>query len=286
MVHSDPVYVDTKGASQQVLGVKIDVSVAPGSVDDRGPWSETSMGYMLYHFWQQRGSFDRIHNILENYQKTSSASTNGLTFVSYYAQNYGQTDDDLTGTWTGVSLLASPIDALCTGSCGAMTPAYDPFDTDNDLGTEYMTGATRQRRYRQGSSGSTQAAAFWQLYRPLSSGANTSTAHDTIAFGGYTASSTHLNKFGLRRLYKVTATSSSTTVSVSSITQSGQTCSSGDLLDMAVYSKGVLLGLDEATSGATANCPSVTFASTAGQIYVVEIAGFGAVTSYNISVSP
>lgn len=293
MVHSDPVYVDTRGSLQQTLGVKIDVSQAPSDTtpvgfkhDDRGPWSETAMGYMLYHFWARRGLFDRIHNVLENYQKTTSAATNGLTFISYYAQNYGNTDDDLTNTWTGLGFLASPLDALCSGSCGALTPVYDPFDADNDLGSEYMTTSARPRRYREGSTGTAFTAPFWQLYRPLSSGLNAATQHDQMTFSGYGATSANLNKFGLRRLYKVTATSTKTTVSVSSISQGSETCSSNDLLDMAVYSKGVLVGLDEATSGATANCPSVTFCTTPGQVYIVEIAGFGTVGSYNISVSP
>ena len=120
----------------------------------------------------------------------------------------------------------------------------------------------------------------------LASGANAATAHDAIKWGGYAVSSTHLNKLGLRRLYKVTASSSRTTVRVSAISQSGQTCSSDDLLDMAVYRQGTLLAVDEATSGATANCPSVTFCSTAGETYIVEIAGFGNVSGYDLEVSP
>ena len=115
---------------------------------------------------------------------------------------------------------------------------------------------------------------------------NAATEHDRISFGGYGVTSDNLNKFGLRRLYKVTATGSRTTVSVASITQGTHTCSSGDLLDMGVYSKGVLIGLDEAQDGATSNCPSVTFCSTPGQTYIVEIAGFGTVGAYSLSVSP
>lgn len=285
MVHNDPVYIDSKGTNQQVLGVKLDVTTAPSTIDDRGPWSETSMQYMLYHFWLQRGSFDRIHAILENVQKLSMAATTGLTFVSAYAQTYTLTDDDLTNTWTLAGFLASPINALCSGSCGAATPIFEPWDTDNDLGAIYYSAGSGPRKYKQ-SSGAMFASSFWQIYRPLVSGSNSATAHDQISFGGYSLSSANLNKYGVRRLYKVTATSATTTVSVSSISQGSENCSSGDLLDMAVYGKGVLLGLDESTSGATSNCPSVTFCSTAGQTYVVEIAGFGTVGAYNISVSP
>ena len=280
IVHADPYYIDTSDTSQQ-SGFTIDVSQVPSSNNDRGPWSERSMQYMLYHMAEQRGSFGAIHNVLENFQKTSQASTNGLTFISYYAQQYGQTGDDLSTTWGNAGTLNSPINALCTGSCSAGSPVYSPWDTDNDLGNAY----TGTRSYNQLSS--TQFPAdFWRLYRPLVSGANAGTDHDRISFGGYAQTSDNLNKFGLRRLYSVTATGTTTTVSVSKIYQGTESCSSNDLLDMAVYSKGVMVGLDEATSGSTANCPSVTFCSTPGQTYVVEIAGFGTVGKYDLSVSP
>lgn len=280
IVHADPYYIDTNDTNQQ-SGFTIDVSQVPSNNNDRGPWSERSMQYMLYHMATQRGNFGAIHNILENFQKTSQASTNGLTFISYYAQQYGQTGDDLSTTWSNAGTLNSPLNALCTGSCSAGSPAYSPWDTDNDLGFAY----TGTRRYNQLSSNSFHED-FWRLYRPLVSGANAATEHDRISFGGYAQTSDNLNKFGLRRLYSVTATGTTTTVSVASITQGSETCSSNDLLDMAVYSKGVMVGLDEATSGSTANCPSVTFCSTPGQTYIVEIAGFGTVGAYSLSVSP
>lgn len=280
IVQNDPVYIDTSGAAQG-SGFSINVSTAPASTNNRGFWSETSMQYMIYTFWQNRGSFDRIHNILENYQKTSDAATSGLTFVSYYASVYGQAADSLTTLWTGAGALSSPIDALCTGSCAAGTPVYSPFDLEGDLGTAFSA----TRGYNQVGNNSF-GAAFWNKYRALSSGTNAATAHDQIALGGYTLNSSNLNKLGLRRLYTVTATGSSTTVRVSSVTQTGVTCSNSDRLDMAVYRKGVLVGLDEAASGATASCPSVTFCSTAGQTYIVEVAGFGTVGAYTLSVSP
>ncbi len=292
MVHGDPVYIDTNG-SAQASGFRIDVSATPGigaarPLDDKGPWSESSMQYMLYHLWDQNSqSFSRIHNILENYQKPSAAVTNGLTFAAYYAQVYGLTSDDLTSTWSGAGFLSSPMNALCTGSCAATTPVFSPFDLDNDLGFNFAAGAgvANERRYRQ-NIGSSFPAAFWQIYRPLASGANAATAHDQIALGSYPLTSANLNKFGLHRLYTVTATSTSTTVSVTSLSQGTETCSSNDLLDIAAYGKGVLLAADEATSGATANCPRVTFCTTPGQTYVIDVIGFGPVGSYNLSVSP
>ncbi|CAN5660421.1 hypothetical protein BH10BDE1_BH10BDE1_27310 [soil metagenome] len=290
MVHSDPIYTDTSGTAQ-ATGFRIDVSAAPGAtaltpIDDKGLWSEASMQYLLYHLWSlNSNSFSRIHNILENFQKTTSAVTNGLTFASYYAQVYGAASEDLSNTWSGAGFMSSPINALCTGPCSGAV--YSPFDKDNDLGFGYAagTGAANERHYKQ-NSGSTFPAPFWQIYRPLVSGANPATTHDKISWGGYSVSSTNLNKFGLHRLYTVTATSSTTTVSVTSISQGSETCASNDLLDMAVYGTGVLLGADEKSSGSTSNCPSVTFCTTAGQTYVIDVIGFGTVNAYNLSVSP
>ncbi len=285
IVHNDPVYIDTNGTSQNA-GFSIDVSQAPGTVDDRGPWSERSMQYMIYQTATSYGNFGSVHNILENFQKTSEASTTGLTFMSYYFQEYGPTGADVSNTWSGVNLLDMPLNALCTGSGNCVgSTAFSPFDTDNDLGFYFAAGATRPRRYRQ-DTGGTFDAEFWRLYRPLVSGVNTGNGHDRITFGNYTVAGENLNKMGLRRLYRITASAASTTVQVSSINQGSNTCSNGDLLDMAVYYKGTMIGLDEATTGATANCPRVTFSSTPGQTYIVEVAGFGTVASYNLTVSP
>lgn len=289
------VYQDT-GGNAQANGFNIDVSLPPANTtpplgnpalihDDRGPWSETAVQHFLWRIWSNPGNartFARIHQVLENDHKTTPAMTNVLTFASHFARRNGLATDSLQFSWTNAGTFNTTINALCDGGCGGGSPVFDVWDSGNLLGLDYAS----TRRYRQGSLGAVQSAPFWQLYLPLSSGANAATAHDTIKWGGYSASNTHLNKFGLRRLYKVTATSSQTTVRVSSINQSNQTCSNGDLLDMAAYRQGTLLAVDEATSGATANCPSVTFCSTPGETYVIEIAGFGTVGSYNLEVSP
>ena len=120
----------------------------------------------------------------------------------------------------------------------------------------------------------------------LSSGANSATGHERISLGGYSTSSYYANKYGVRRFHKVVATSTTTTVRVSSLSASSATCSSSDLLDMAVYYKGTRVGLDEAASGSTSNCPSVTFCSTVGETYIVEVIGWGTVSSYDLNVSP
>lgn len=283
------VYQDTSG-NAQAAGFNIDVSSPPANTpgglihDDRGPWSETAVQHLLWRIWSNPGNartYSRIHEVLENDHKTTPASTNILTFASHFARRNGVATDGLQTSWTNAGIFNTTINALCDGACGG-SPVYDVWDSGNFLGLDYAS----TRRYRQGSLGALQSAPFWQLYRPLASGANAATAHDVIKWGGYSASNTHLNKFGLRRLYKVTATSSQTTVRVSSISQGSETCSSSDLLDMAAYRQGTLLAVDEATSGATANCPSVTFCSTPGETYIVEVAGFGNVGGYSLQVSP
>lgn len=290
----DNIYYDTNG-NRQRGGFLINVASPPADIpgggpyihDDRGPWSETAVQYFLWSLWSNPSSggmtFGRIHQVLENDHKTTPAMTNVLTFASHFARRNGVATDGLQAAWTGAAFNTT-INALCDGGCGGGSPVFDVWDPGNLLGLDYAA----TRRYRQGDfpGSATQSAGFWQLYRPLSSGANAATAHDTIKWGGYGVSNRNLNKFGLRRLYKVTATSSSTTVRVSSINQGSETCSSGDLLDMAAFRQGTLLAVDEATSGATANCPSVTFSSTPGETYVIEIAGFGTVGSYNLEVSP
>lgn len=282
MVHGNAVYIDTYGTGQ-ASGFSINVSTAPSSDDDRGPWSERSMQYFLWSLWEARdgtansGDFVRIHTVLENSQKVTSGVTNGLTFASYYAETYGLTAEGLQTLWTGAGNMASPINALCSGACTGTGDTFSPYDPDNDLGTAYAS----TRKYKQSSSNSF-TAPFWQIYRSLSSGANTATAHDQISFGGYSVSAANLNKYGVHRLYRLTATASTTTVTLSGPSN----CSTADLLDMAAYSKGTRVALDESSSGATANCPRVSFASTAGQVYIIDVYGFGAVSSYDLTVSP
>lgn len=293
IVHKDPLYIDTNStqvsgacpAGYNLCGFSIDVSVAPSIDDDRGYWSERSMQYFLWSLWENRdgtaqsGNFDKIHTVLETDQKVSPALTNGQTFAALYGSRYGQTSESLSTLWSGAAALKTSANSLCSGTCVGTGDTADVFDTDNDLGTSY--GGLR--RYPQ-ASGSTFTSEFWRAYRTISSGTTAATAHDQINIGGYSAYS---NKYGVHRFYKVVATSSTTTVSIPSITQSGVTCSNSDMLDMAVYYKGTRVGLDEAASGSTASCPSVTFCSTAGQTYIVDVIGVqGNVGSYTLKVSP
>jgi hypothetical protein len=286
------VYKDSNG-NAQATGFSIDVSTPPADTpgggtyihDDRGPWSETAVQHFLWRIWSNAASartYSKIHEVLEGDHKVTPAFTNVLTFASHYAKRFGLTADALQTWWTSGSIMNTTINGLCEAGCSGGSSVFSVWDPGNFLGLDYGPS----RRYRQGTFGAVQSAAFWQLYRPLASGANVATAHDSVKWGGYSASSTHFNKFGLRRLYKVTATSSRTTVRVSSISQTGETCSSADLLDLAAYRKGALLAVDESSSGATSNCPAVTFCSIPGEIYVLEVAGFGNVSGYDLEVSP
>ncbi len=279
IVHADPLYIDTNSTNQGA-GFSINVSTAPSTADDKGPWSERAMQYLLYTLWvNNTNSFSRIHDILENYQKTSPALTIGQTFAAYYANKYGLTAQSLQTLWG--TTLSSSADSLCAGACTGSGDTVDIYDADNDLGGGYAA----TRRYKQ-TTGSLFSSDFWRLYRTLSSGANSATGHERISLGGYSTSSYYANKYGVRRFHKVVATSTTTTVRVSSLSASSATCSSSDLLDMAVYYKGTRVGLDEAASGSTSNCPSVTFCSTVGETYIVEVIGWGTVSSYDLNVSP
>ncbi|MDX9730743.1 MAG: hypothetical protein RBT63_03140, partial [Bdellovibrionales bacterium] len=277
VVHNSPLYIDTQGANQ-TGGFHLNIDEAPATDVSRGIFSEKSMQYMLWSLWDDRGSYDRIHTVLENDHKNADAATNGLTFAASYAKRYGSAANGLDSLWT--TDLNSPLGALCEGGDCSGTPTYSPWDTGNLLGTSYAPN----RRYWEG--GSAMTANFWRIYRQLTSGVNVGNDHDVISFGGYSVGSANLNKFGVRRLYRLRATGATTIVHVTSINQGAHTCSSGDLLDIAVYYRGTMLGFDDKTTGATANCPRVQFASVAGRDYVVEVIGYGAVSGYNITVSP
>lgn len=270
MVHRDPVYLDTYSSGNQ-CGFNINVATAPSSNDDRGVFSERSMQYLLWQLWDERngtandGSFDRIGTVFSNYHKSTTAFTTGLTFGAAYVIEYGSSAENFDLYWEGGTALNSPAAAVA-----------GPFDTANDLGVAYAPN----RRYRQGASGTLFPAGFWRQYRLLTSGANSDTDHMRIATGGYTGSA-FFNKYGARRYYRLIASAATTTVSVSA-----PNCTSRDDLDLAAYFRGTRLALDIAETGATANCPSVTFATTPGETYLLEVIGYTTVSSYSMTVSP
>lgn len=279
MVFNDPIYVDTSG-SGQASGFQIDVSTAP-SGDDRGIYSETLVQNFLYKMYDNRdgttnsGSFDRIFNILRNFQRTTVAYTNVMTFASLYKSTFGATADGLKTLW--VTTLGQPWDALCVGTCNDSGDTADLFDVNNDIGISYNANS---RKYPQ-STGSTFSAPFWMIYQPLTLGVASSTAHESINKGGY---STFYNKFGANRWYVYKATSSGTRNVAVTTTSAG--CGS-DYLDMYVSAMNgadrQFVGIDEGTGG----CPSINFNAVNGTTYIIEVISVNgtALSSYSIRVN-
>lgn len=279
MTFADTIYVDTNGSGQQT-GFAININQAPSS-NDRGIYSERSAQYVLWNLFENRdgtsnsGTFDRIFNILRNYQRTTSAFTTLHSFSAFYNQVYGDSESLFT-LWT--TNIDTPKDSLCSGSCSGTAGAgtIDLFDADNNIGT-YYAGVPKKLG---GSSGTSMSSSdFWKLYKPLTSGTNTADGHDVTNFSGYTGTSRN-NKIGAVRWYRFTGTGTAMSVSVS--TSSGG-CAT-DLLDMYVYNSGTMVGYDESAGG----CPSVSLSSTtSGQIYVVAVHGYTtAVTGITMVVSP
>jgi hypothetical protein len=285
MTFKDPVYVDTSGTSQ-ASGFNIDVSAAPTG-DDRGHYSETSVQYFLWSLWDARdgsansGSFDRIFNIMKNYQRLTPAFTSVQSFASYYNQVYGRSSEGLETLWSGTTNLGLPFDSLCAGTCPGSAATADPYDSDNDIGELFKSGVSTARKYPEGSTA--YAKAFWTLAPLLVSGTQGGTAHETMVSDGSTYP---YNKLGYVRWYRYVGTGAAVTIRVTSPVSSAGGCSTADLMDMAVYHKGDLITSDEAASGSTAGCPAVSFQATSGEVYMIEIDGFYSVTSFNIQVTP
>ncbi len=276
-------YIDSM-SSGQVGGITIDIAQSTRNTSHNGIHVEKSVQYLLYKLYQDDGNhFAKIHEVLKNYQSVSPAFTTALTFAAHYNARFG--DSLLRPLWE--TELDTPYDALCVAaSCvGSGTESgdvADPFDSKQLIGAHYASGG---RTY----DGSTQNADFWNLYRPLSSGTNSATAHEIINDGGY---SYPYNKFGYVRWYTYTHTGSSRSVSISVPSLSGGvSCSSRDWLDMYVYgttgSNQVvdLLTYDERTTG----CPSVSFFAETGKIYLITVNGVlssgGNLSGYQVRVN-
>jgi hypothetical protein len=283
MVFGNPLYVDTNGSNSTFSsGIAFNVSTAPSSADDRAPYSERSVQYLLYKLWDNRngtsnsGLLDRIFQTWLSV-KASASFTSVQTFASYYNQLYGATAESFRTLWE--TNLDLPYNALCPGTCSGSGDTADPYDTQNLIGAWFATSG-HYRHYPQGT-GSTFGAEFWRLYRPLSSGLNSGTAHDQTNDGGYGAYAG--NRFGFVRWYTYTGTGVSTTIAVES--PSGWSCTT-DVLDIVVQKSGTVVKYDIAGSGATAGCPSVTFTAQNGVVYTIEVRGVENVSSYNVRVTP
>jgi hypothetical protein len=289
---NDPVYVDTTGPGQ-AGGWEFSAATAPTG-DDRGVFSERSSLYMLYSLWHNRApqpSFDRIHDILYNYERTGPAYKTIQTLAAYYNQVYGKDAEGLFTLWDAD--LNSDYNALCPGNCSGSSDTADPFDLDNDMGVRYNAQSYKYREALYGGGGgTTMPAEFWRLYRTLGAGANSPTDHDQMRFGGYTASSGLGDKFGMTRWYRFVAASARATVTVSSPTDTSSapvSCST-DVLNLVSPDFNPLRfqwgWYDYTKTGATAGCPAITRGTLSGNIYVFMLSGVATeLGGYTINLS-
>lgn len=268
MTFNDPYYVDTRGDAQS-SGFVIRMNQAPTG-DDRGVYSETSVQHILWSLYENRdatsnhGNFDKIHTILENQFKNSPAFTSLQSFASYYNQVYGGLAESFQSLW--VNILDLPYSSLCAnGICTGSNDIADPFDLDNDIGFRFCTGCTSSRKYQQ-STGSTFAAPFWMLYRQLNFGTNLPNAHDQTNLANYSVAE---NKFGAVRWYFIFGTGGVVNVTLDNL-GGGVNCSS-DILDLYVYKKGKIIASNEDSSGSEAGCPSVSFLTSVGEVYLITV---------------
>lgn len=290
MALADPVYIDTSGAGQ-AQGFSFDVSVAPAG-DDRGIYSETSAGHLLWSLYQRRGavrggpSFDRIHEVLRSDQRSAEALTTLETFAAYYNQRYGGDAEDLAVLWS--SALGSPYDALCAGSCRGRGDVADPFDADDDLARAYAGGPTGiEARHYPEWTGMSYAPAFWAPYRELRSGLNPPTAHELVRLGGYADPA---NKLGAVRWYRLAGAGAEETVSLS---LPGRTACPPGELSLVVLDRGRTAGhsdgvaLQAGTAAGSPGCPAVSFRADRGRTYVVMVAAADeALSGWQIAVTP
>ncbi len=273
MTFDDPVYVDTSGMGQ-AQGFSINNATAPAG-NDRGVYSESSAQYFLWKLFDARdpapnkGSYDRIHGIFRDFNKTTPALTNLQTFTAHYNALHGGSAEGVRMLWEND--LGSPYDSLCAGACTGTMDTADPWDADNDLGTSYA--GTRQFP----DAGMMYGADFWRLYRKLAAGANAATAHDQIAAVG----STPTNKLGGSRWYYFVATSTMTRFELGN--PQGFAC--GDnAVSMWAYAAGNLVDVQDT------GCPTIAMATEAGKPYVITVniarGGMSSLAGYDLMVTP
>jgi len=235
MTFNDPVYVDTSGTGQGT-GSVINMGTAPTG-DNVGIYSETAVQYFLWNLYDGRdavansGSYDRIHNIMRNFQKTTSVFTTVTSFSAYYLQQYGTTAEGLDPLF--LNTFDVGVDALCSGTCPSSGATADLIDSDFDLAASYGSAGGHPKNYRQ-TTGTTFSANFWKLYYPLNSGLNNDANHMQVNAGGYTSSYT--NKYGLHRWFYYKVPTNTTSLKFVATTNACTT----DNIDLIVYKKGLL----------------------------------------------
>lgn len=289
MTFNDAVYVDTSGANQ-VGGFNINMATAPTG-DDKGIYSERAVQNFLWNLYDARdgtansGSYDRIHNIFKNFQKTTSALTTVSSFSAYYVQVYNKASEAIETLFANAFDVS--VDALCSGACPGSGATADLFDVNNDFSLAYRTGGTAPKNYKQ-TTGTTFATNFWSLYHPIISGANTDANHMQIHAGGYSAG-LYTNKYGNNRWYVYTVPGATTSLN---FIATSAVCTT-NTLDMLVYKNGVIVAGDFTTTGVTAGCPNSSAALGANltaaatdKIIVVMRGSTTTATSYDITVNP
>lgn len=243
--------------------------------DLRGIYGERSAQYLFYKLFLNRSySWDRIHQTRKHFQIRDQSYTNLQSFAAYYNQQYGNSDG-LAAIWE--STLDTPYNSLCVGTCSKTTSdRADPFDVDNDIGNHYAS----TRKYKAG--GSTQSAEFWRLYRTVSFGSNSPTAHDVINSGGYLSSDT--NNLGMIRLYRYQP-SIARTENITINAPSGRTCAE-DVMDLRISDFATNTTLENFTlTGTQAGCPCKAFnVSNSLSPIVFAVKGKLETGSFNITV--
>ena len=288
MTFNDAVYVDTSG-SNQASGFVINMATAPTG-DDKAIYSERAVQNFLWQLYDARdatansGSYDRIHNIMRNYQRTTPALTNIMSFGAYYVQQYSKSGDGFNTLFAAA--FDVPVDALCSGTCPASGGTADLYDSDYDLASAYGASGSAPKNYKQGTS-TTFNANFWRQYFTLTSGANSDSDHMQVHAGGYTSS--YGNKYGLRRWYKYVVPSNTTSLK---FVATSSNCAT-DTLDIQVFRNGTPVAADYQTTGATAGCPDsstaagTTLTATAGETLIVVVTGKSTTTTgYTMTVTP
>jgi len=249
----DPIYVDTNGA-RQANGFQLVLDQAPTG-NDRGVYSETSVGNLLWMLYENRdvspnsGNFARIHDVLRNHQRLTTALTTAQSFAAYYNEVYGDADG-LQSLW--VNTLGGAYNSLCSGSCDGVGDTADPFDLDNDLGSVYAGTRTY--------ASSSRPADFWRLYKTISGSGFSApgTAHDVTV-----GTSNGHNRFGAQRWYRYLGTGSARTAEVVH-GNCGQ-----DVLDVDLFERGY-----ESSNVDTSGCPSISVPGTSGRTYILSVYGF------------
>jgi len=83
----NPIYIDTKGPKQAIVGLFMNLDDANGDPDSIGWFSEDSVQYILYQWYKIAGlGFNAFYTVFTGNQKTTDAFTTIHTFAYYFRQ--------------------------------------------------------------------------------------------------------------------------------------------------------------------------------------------------------